>query len=97
MNIINSSNVILDQVRMSNGKSVNNGGAFYVKGNSLGSIRIKNCNRMIEYFEAIEGGFIYIDNPNFKFSTSQCDWRHLKARDKGGFIAGYQMQDFSIS
>lgn len=55
---------------MTHGRSVLYGGAFYAFGNGIGSLTIKNCNSMIEYFDAVEGGFIYINNPLFKFTTS---------------------------
>ena len=70
---------------MSNGQAQSKGGAIYSGGDGITTIIFQNCGSTISSFSAESttdgyGGFLYIDNPDTSFSSSNCNYDNTYAK-----------------
>jgi hypothetical protein len=78
--MLNTADVTFTSVTMTNGRARHYGGAIYSGGSGASTITFSNCASTVATFETdVDGGFMYIDNPDTVFSSSLCDYNHMLA------------------
>lgn len=83
---------------MKYGRAINAGGSIYTTGSGVSSITFQNCADIVSYFETENnGGFMYFNNPDSTFSSTNCDYDNMLALLKGGFVYGNDMGTFGLT
>ena len=79
----------MNSITMTHGKARNQGGAIYLGGTGSSSITFSNCAANVEYFDSkLDGGFLYIFNPEANLLSSNCCYEHIYAFRYGGLVYG---------
>lgn len=90
--------VVFDNIEITNGKALNNGGAIYADGSGNAQITFTDCNSDIQYFESVnDGGLIYSSNSHLSVTSSNCDFNHIYSGNDGAFLSGDGITSLSIS